>query len=156
MKLTTKSFSARTLRRALNLWPPFLCAGIRVLEWSDDWRNARVRMKLAWYNRNFVGTQFGGNLFAMTDPFWMIMTMQALGRGYIVWDKAGEVEFAAPGREAVFADFRLDDSVLDEIRAATARGEKYLRWFDTEVKTATGEVIARVRKQIYVRRKRDQ
>ena len=79
MNLTTQSFSARTLRRGLNIWPPFLFGGMRVLEWSDDWRHVRVRMKLAWYNRNFVGTQFGGNLFSMTDPFWMIMTMQALG-----------------------------------------------------------------------------
>ena len=155
MNLTTKSFSARTLRRALNFWPPFLFNGMRVLEWSDDWRHARVRLKLAWYNRNFVGTQFGGNLFSMTDPFWMIMTMQALGREYIVWDKAGEIEFVAPGRETVYAEFRLDEAVLDEIRAATASGDKYLRWFETEVKTAAGEVIARLRKQIYVRRKRD-
>lgn len=155
MNLTTTSFSARTLRRALNIWPPFLFGGMRVLEWSEDWRHARVRMKLSWYNRNFVGTQFGGNLFSMTDPFWMIMTMQALGRDYIVWDKAGAIEFVAPGRETVYAEFQLDDAVLDEIRAATANGDKYLRWFDTDVKTAGGEVIARVRKQIYVRRKRD-
>ncbi len=155
MNLSIHSFSAKALRRALNIWPPFLFGGIHVLEWSEDWRRARVRMKLGWYNRNFVGTQFGGNLFAMTDPFWMIMTMQSLGRDYIVWDRAGEIEFVAPGREAVYAAFRLDDAVLDEIRAATANGEKCLRWFDTEVKTATGDVIARVRKQIYVRRKRD-
>jgi len=103
---------------------------------------------------HFYCTQFGGNLFAMTDPFWMIMTMQALGRDYIVWDKAGAIDFVAPGRETVYAEFRLDETVLDEIRAATANGEKYLRWFDTEVKTAAGDVVARVRKQIYVRRKR--
>ena len=146
--------SARTLRRFLHIWPPLVGSGIRVESWSDDWRHVRVRMRLRWYNRNFVGTQFGGALFAMTDPFWMIMTMQALGRDYIVWDKAGAIEFIAPGREAVYAEFLLDEAVLDEIRAATASGEKYLRWFDTEVKTAAGEVVARVRKQIYVRRKR--
>lgn len=146
--------SARTLRRFLRIWPPFVGSGIRVESWSDDWRHARVRMKLGWYNRNFVGTQFGGALFAMTDPFWMIMTMQSLGTDYLVWDKAGEIDFVAPGREAVFAEFHLDDAALDEIRAATAGGEKYLRWFETEVKTMRGEVVARVRKQVYVRRKR--
>ncbi len=153
MNLT--SISARTLRRVLNIWPPFLFTGIRVEAWSDDWRQARVRLRKHWYSSNFVGTQFGGSLFAMTDPFWMIMTVEALGHDYIVWDKAGAIDFVAPGREAVFAEFHLEDSVLDEIRAATAGGEKYLRWFETEVKTASGELIARVRKQIYVRRKRD-
>ena len=146
---------AATLRRFFNLWPPFLFAGIRVQEIAPDWRYARVRLKLGRFNRNYVGTHFGGNLFSMTDPFWMILVMRCLGRDYIVWDKAGTIDFVAPGREDVYAEFRVDDAVLDELRAATAGGEKYLRWFDVDVKTAAGEVIARVRKQLYVRRKKD-
>src|SRR3546814_2300690 len=74
-----RKVSAPTLRRVLNVWPPFLFAGIRVRTISDDYRHARVELRQRWYNRNFVGTHFGGSLFAMTDPFWMIMTMQALG-----------------------------------------------------------------------------
>jgi acyl-coenzyme A thioesterase PaaI-like protein len=143
-----------TLRRIFNLWPPFLFYGIRVEALADDWRYARVRLKLRWYNRNYVRTQFGGNLFSMTDPFWMIMVMEALQHEYIVWDKAGAIEFVAQGKEDVLAEFRLDDTVLDELRAATANGEKTLRWFETEVKTSAGEVVARVRKQLYLRRKR--
>ena len=143
------------LRRFFNLWPPFLFAGIRVKEIAPDWRYARVRLKLAWYNRNYVRTHFGGNLFSMTDPFWMILVMHCLGRDYIVWDKAGTIDFVAPGREDVYAEFRVDDAVLDELRAATASGEKYLRWFDVDVKTADGTVVARVRKQLYVRRKKE-
>jgi len=146
---------ASTLRRFLRIWPPFVFCGIRVEALSDDWRYARVRLKLTWYNRNYVRTHFGGALFMMADPFWMIMVMEALGRDYIVWDKAGAIDFIAPGREDVFAEFLLDDSVLDELRAATAGGEKYLRWFEVDIKTARGEVIARVRKQLYVRRKVD-
>jgi acyl-coenzyme A thioesterase PaaI-like protein len=142
-----------TLRRFFSIWPPFLFSGIRVEALSDDWRYARVRLKLAWYNRNYVKTHFGGALFTMADPFWMIMVMESLGRDYIVWDKAGAIDFVAPGREDVFAEFLLDDAILDELRAATAGGEKYLRWFEVDVKTARGEVIARVRKQLYVRRK---
>jgi len=67
-----------TLRRIMNLWPPFLFSGIRVEAIADDWRYARVRLKLRWYNRNYVKTQFGGALFAMVDPFWMILTLEAL------------------------------------------------------------------------------
>jgi acyl-coenzyme A thioesterase PaaI-like protein len=143
----------RNLRWLMNLWVPFLFGGIRVESISDDWRYARVRLKLRWYNRNYVRTQFGGNLFAMCDPFWMIMTLEALGRDYIVWDKAGAIDFIAPGRGDVVAEFRLEEAVLDELRAATANGDKALRWFETEVKNTQGELIARVRKQIYVRRK---
>jgi acyl-coenzyme A thioesterase PaaI-like protein len=143
------------LRRVLNYWPPFLFAGIRLERLDDDWRYAKVRLKLRWYNRNYVGTHFGGNLFSMTDPFWMILVMECLGRDYMVWDQAAEISFVAPGREDVYAQFRVEESVLDELRAATANGDKVLRWFETEIKTAGGEVVARVRKQLYVRLKRD-
>ena len=135
----------------MNLWPPFLFSGIRVEAIADDWRYARVRLKLRWYNRNYVKTQFGGALFAMVDPFWMILTLEALRHEYIVWDKAGEIEFIAPGRSDVIAEIRIDDAMLAEIRAATANGDKHLHWCDTEIKTESGELIARVRKQIYVR-----
>jgi acyl-coenzyme A thioesterase PaaI-like protein len=149
-----RKITASSLRRVLNLWPPFLFAGIRVRTLSADFRHARVVLRPHWYNRNFVGTHFGGSLFAMTDPFWMIMTMQALGGGYIVWDKAADIEFVKPGRGRVAAEFRLDDSVLEHIRDATAAGGKSLHWFETDVIDGDGDVVARVRKQVYVRRKR--
>jgi acyl-coenzyme A thioesterase PaaI-like protein len=145
--------SPRALRRVLNIYPPFLFAAIRVLEIADDWRYARVALRRRWYNRNYVGTHFGGSLFAMTDPFWMILTLRCLGPEYIVWDKAAEIEFVAPGRTDVFAEFHIDDAMLDEIRAATEAGGKYLRWCESEVRSGDGELIARVRKQLYVRRK---
>lgn len=89
----------------------------------------------------------------MTDPFWMILVMESLGRDYLVWDKAGSIEFVAPGREDVYADFILDDAVLDQLRTAAEGGDKVLHWFDVDVKTASGEVVAKVRKQLYIRLK---
>ncbi len=144
---------AATLRRLLNLWPPFLCNSIRVQNLSDDYTEAQVVLRLRPWNRNYVRTQFGGNLFAMTDPFWMLLVMHQLGGDYLVWDKAGAIDFVAPGRSDVHAHFRLQPRVVDELRAAAADGSKVLRWFETEVTTAEGEVIARVRKQLYVRLK---
>lgn len=145
---------ASTLRRILNFWPPFLFSGIHVVDVSADFRNARVELRMRPWNRNYVGTHFGGSLFAMTDPFWMIMVKERLGRDYMVWDKAAEIEFVKPGRGTVHAEFRLEEAVLDELRAATAGGEKTLRWFDADVIDQEGDVVARIRKQVYVRRKR--
>ncbi|HET7557956.1 MAG TPA: DUF4442 domain-containing protein [Rhodanobacteraceae bacterium] len=144
---------ARTLRRLMNLWPPFLCNGIRVLHIADDWSEARVMLRLRPWNRNYVGSQFGGNLFAMTDPFWMLLAMHRLGGDYYVWDKAAEIEFIAPAREHVYAQFRLDEEIVAALRAEAASGEKVLRWFDTVICTAGGDRVARVRKQLYVRLK---
>lgn len=144
---------ASNFRRLLNLWPPFLFNGIRLQSLSNDYSEASVVLRLRPWNRNYVRSQFGGNLFAMADPFWMLLVMHRLGNDYIVWDKAGTIDFVAPGREHVYAYFKLEPAVVDELRAAAANGQKVLRWFETEIKTASGHVIAVVRKQIYVRLK---
>ncbi len=142
-----------TLRHGLNLWPPFLFTGIHVAAIAPDWRHARVELRMRPWNRNYVGTHFGGSLFAMTDPFWMLLVMHCLGRDYFVWDKAGEIEFVKPGRGTVSADFRIDAATLDQLRQTTASGAKHLHWFELDVVDADGEVVARVRKQLYVRLK---
>ena len=144
---------ARALRHGLNLWPPFLATGIHVTHLSRDWRQARVELRMRPWNRNAVGTHFGGSLFAMTDPFWMLLVMRSLGPEYIVWDRAGSIDFRRPGRGHVFAQFDLDDATLALLRAGTADGAKLLHWFDTLVVDAAGETVAHVRKQLYVRRK---
>ena len=145
---------ASSLRRYMNVWPPFLFAGIRVTRISDDFRHARVELRRRWFNRNYVGTHFGGSLFAMTDPFWMIQMLRRLGPGYLVWDQAGEIRFEKPGRGTVVAEFELTDAVVDEVRAAAEGGDKVLRWFEVPIRDAGGEVVARVRKQVYIRRRR--
>lgn len=146
---------AGPLRHILNLWPPFLFSGIHVSRLDAAYRHAQVELRMRPWNRNYVGTHFGGSLFAMTDPFWMLLVMKSLGREYIVWDKAAEIEFVKPGRGTVRAQFDLDETTLVELRQATADGDKHLRWFDTDVIDSSGSVVARVRKQLYVRRKRE-
>jgi acyl-coenzyme A thioesterase PaaI-like protein len=147
------NLSARRLRWLMNLWPPFLFAGIRVTRLTEDFRSARVELRMRPWNRNYVGVHFGGSLFAMTDPFWMILVKERLGRDYLVWDQAAEVEFLKPGRGIVHAEFRLGDDTIEGLRAAAVGGDKVLRWFEAGVVDAAGDVVARVRKQVYVRRK---
>jgi len=145
--------SPQLLRRFINLWPPLLFAGIRVKASDEDFRYFEVELKLRWWNRNSVGTQFGGSLFAMTDPFYMMMLSQNLGTDYIVWDKAAEIDFVAPGRGTVRAKFHVSPDKLEEIRAATAGGGKYLPQFDVEITDKAGTVIAKVKRVLYVRKK---
>lgn len=82
------------------------------------------------------------------------MVMRRLGPGYLVWDQAAEIRFEKPGRGTVVADFRLGDAVVEQLRAAAEGGNKVLHWFEMDVTDAAGDVVARVRKQVYVRRKR--
>lgn len=144
---------ASTFRRLLNLWPPFFFSGIRLLSLDNDYTEARVVLRLRPWNRNYVRTQFGGSLFAMADPFWMLLILHHLGSDHYVWDKAGTIDFVAPGREDVYAHFKLEQHMLDDLRTAAANGEKVLQWFDVPIRTAGGELVALVRKQLYVRLK---
>lgn len=153
-RLKALASSPTTLRHGMNAWPPFLFSGIRVQHLGADFRSVRVRLRPSPLTSNYVGTLFGGSLFAMTDPFWMLMVLRNLGPGYVVWDKAGEIEFVSPGRSSVTATFDLTEEVLDELRTAAEGGAKVLRWFTTDVVADDGTVVARVRKQLYVREKR--
>ena len=146
---------AKTLARLMNWWPPFLGAGIRVRTISDDWRHAQVEMSLKRRNRNYVGTHFGGSLFAMTDPFYMIMLAQVLGRRYWVWDRAASIEFLKPGRGTVRASFDVDDALIERLIAATAGGEKHLEDLVCDVVDEAGDAVARVHRTLYVRLKPD-
>jgi acyl-coenzyme A thioesterase PaaI-like protein len=146
--------SARSIRWRINLWPPFLGAGIRVRYLATDFREVLVEMPLRFYNRNYVGSHFGGSLYAMTDPFFMLMVVHNLEPEFLVWDKAASIDFLSPGRGTMRAAFRLTDHDLEQIRARTADGDKHLHLFRTEVTDSEGLVVARVEKIVYVRRKR--
>ncbi len=141
----------RLMLRSINIWPPLLGAGIRV-RWRSN-REVDVEMKLRPWNRNYVGTHYGGSLYSMTDPFYMLMLMENLGRDYTVWDKAANIRFRKPGKGKVKAEFRLSDAQLDDIRAKLTTQEKYEPTFLVEVKDEAGEVVAEVQKVLHVRKK---
>ena len=144
--------SRRLLLRLVNLYPPYLGSGVRVKS-SPDLRTFDVRMKLRWWNRNYVGTHFGGSLYSMCDPFFMMILMDSLGRGYIVWDKAATIRFRRPGKGTVRAVFQIPPERVEEIRAAADAGGKVEPVFMVEVVNEQGEVVAEIEKVLYVRRK---
>ena len=144
---------ARLLRWAMNIYPPYFGAGIKVRSISPDFREVQVSMGLKWYNRNYVRTQFGGSLYSMTDPFYMLMLMENLGRDYIVWDKAAHIEFVSPGKGTVHAEFKINHAMLDDIREHTANGEKYLPKYKATIRDDNGTLVAHVEKTLYIRRK---
>src|SRR5690606_8717606 len=112
-------------RRGINLWPPFAGAGIRVTRVSADFREVYVALKLGVLNRNYFGTQFGGSMFAMTDPFFALMMLRNLGPDYVVWDRAGSIKYVRPGRGPVFAHFRLTAAAIARARRATSGGGRH-------------------------------
>ena len=137
----------------MNLWAPFLGAGIRIKRFDLDWRAVDVEMKLRWWNSNFVGTHYGGSLYSLADPFFMIMLIENLGKDYIVWDKAASIRFKKPGRGTVFASFRLSEEQISEIRQAADAQGKIERNFTVQVTDDSGNVIAEIEKLLHIRKK---
>jgi len=141
----------RAMLHAARVYPPFLGAGIRVTHADPGLRSLTVEMPLRPWTRNYVGTHFGGSLYMMCDPFFMIMVMENLGRGYVVWDRSAEITFLRPGRSRVRAEFRVTEEELEAIRAAVARDGRAAPRFEVTVTDAAGEAVARVRKELSVR-----
>ncbi len=143
----------RHMQTVMNWWPPFLGAGIRVTRLRPDWKEVDVEMNLRFWNSNFVGTHYGGSLYSMTDPFYMLMLIHNLGGEYIVWDKAASIRFRKPGKGKVRAQFRLVDEQIESIRRDLQAQPKTEPTFVVEVKDESGAVIAEVQKVLHIRRK---
>lgn len=131
-----------------NIYPPYLGAGISSELISEDFTSINVRLKKSIWTTNYVGTQFGGNLFSMSDPWLMLMLMHqlreaerhapglkdALGEEgsqampaaqvtqprnkYIVWDKESSIRFRRPGTGDVHGRFVLTPHTVHAIRSA--------------------------------------
>ncbi|ALS97161.1 DUF4442 domain-containing protein [Lacimicrobium alkaliphilum] len=144
----------RWFKLMINCYPPYLGTGIRVSKVTPDYRFLQVEMPLRWYNRNYVGTHFGGSLSSMADPFYMLMLINNLGPDYIVWDQAGSIEYRKPGRGRVKAVFEISQELLDEIRQQTVGGEKFIKPLTVDITDEAGDVVAHVSRTLYFRRKK--
>ena len=141
------------LKLGLNLYPPYIGAGVTVAHIAEDWSLMTVKLTLRWYNRNYVGTHFGGNLFTMTDPFYMLMLLHRLGPAYKVWDQKAEITFLKPGKGVVTAKMTVSEDEITAIREATVNGAKHFAEFDINIVDEEGDVVATVHKTLYVREK---
>ena len=150
-KHTMPTIFQRLRERFINLYPPFLGAGIRVHKIDD--LTVRVEMKLTFLNQNAVGTHFGGSLYSMCDPWFMLILMRLLGRDYVVWDKSASIRFLRPGHGTVRAEFHIPQARVDEILTAADAGEKVEPVFTVDVLNIEGQSVARVEKLLYVRKK---
>ena len=153
--LSRMKFGATGMRRLFNLWPVFRGMGVHVVELDPGFRHAVVELRMRLLNRNYVGSHFGGSLFAMADPWFMILMMHRLGDEYVVWDKAGSVRFLKPARGTVTARFELPEESVAEARQRTADGQKFEPVFKAALVDAEGVTVAEVEKTLHIRRKKN-
>lgn len=143
----------RVLKIILNFWPPYLGAGIKIKNISADFHYIKVIMKLRWYNKNLVGTHYGGSIYSMADGFFMLMLIKILGENYIVWDKAARIEFKKPGRGMLHAVFQFSEEEIAHIQQQAKAQKKYIFDRTVNILNQQGEVVASVVKTLYVQYK---
>lgn len=146
-----ESLRTRSFRWMMNWFPAYRGSGARVTYIADDWKEIRVKLPLNWRTRNYVGTIFGGSLYAAVDPMYMLMLMKLLGPDYIVWDKAATIRFKRPGKGKLTARFRIDDAEIERIKSLLAEEESVDRVYDVCLVDGEGSVCVEVEKTVYVR-----
>lgn len=138
------------VRLIMNIWPPFLFSGIHIVELSDDFKFCKVVLKNWRCTKNVNGAQYGGSLFAMTDPIYTMMLMLILGKKYYVWDKEAEIEFKKPGLTKVFLECRINDQMLSDIYEHTKNGDKYFPIITNDLYDEQGNIIATITRTMYI------
>jgi acyl-coenzyme A thioesterase PaaI-like protein len=149
-----ESFASKIDRIKFNFFPAYRGTGARVVYISDDYRKIRVKIPLSWRTRNYVGTIYGGSLYAGIDPIYMLMLIKILGREYVVWDKAAKIRFKRPGKETLFADFLLTDGEIDEIKRLLETEKSIDRIYNVELVDKNGKVHASIEKTLYIAKRK--
>lgn len=145
-----ESFKSWRFRQFMNWYPMYFGTGGKILFWSGDSQEVHLRLRRNIWTYNYVGTIFGGSMFAAADPFYMLMLLRILGNKYVVWDKTGSIRFRKPGRQTLYARFEITDEQLATVRQAVATNGQTeqtftLQWLDTN-----GVVHAQIERLCYI------
>ncbi len=140
-----ESFTTWKFRTLMNWYPMYFGTGGKILFWSSDSSELHVRLRLNLWTYNYVGTIFGGSMFAASDPFYMLMLDRALGPQYVVWDKSANIRFKKPGKTTLYAKYLLTDEDLAEIKSSVSeKGETnrnfVIQWMDKD-KIVHAEIV---------------
>ena len=150
----TESLQTRALRWRFNLFPAFRRTGGRITYISHDLKQVRVKLPLNWKTRNYVGTIYGGSMYAAIDPVYMAMLMKLLGANYVIWDKAAAIRYKRPGRSSLHAVFSIGDEELALIRTQLAREDKLDRTYQVKLVDENDRVTALIDKTVQISKRR--
>ncbi len=148
-----ENFKSRTFRWGFNFFPAYRGTGGRLIYVADDYHEIRIKLPLNWRTKNYVGTIYGGSIYASIDPIYMLMLIKILGPDYVVWDKAAKIRFRKPGKDTLYADFTLSQEEISEIKRLAEDAKSVDRIYNVELKGRDGVVHAQIEKTLYIAKK---
>lgn len=140
----------RLWRLWYNLHPAIRGTGSFMTHLSANWQEAHIVLPLWFRTRNYLGTLFGGSMFAAADPVLLVMLIKILGPDYVVWDKSASIRYVRPGTGTLYLRFLVTETDLTTIREAVAVQGKTDHRFFLEYRNAAGELISRVEKVLFL------
>jgi acyl-coenzyme A thioesterase PaaI-like protein len=145
-----ESFAKKFERFKFNFFPAYRRGGGRIAYISDDYHEIHIKLPLNWATKNYVGTIFGGSMFAAIDPIYMVMLIKILGNDYLIWDKSANIKFKRPGRETLFATFIITPVEISEIKTELETAKSIDKVFKIELKNKAGKIHCIIEKTIYI------
>ena len=144
-------FNKSTLFKTMfNISPMYRRSCGKITFVSDDLHVVKVKIPLTYKNKNYVGSMFGGSLFAATDPIYMIQLMQILGKEYVVWDKATEIRFKKPAYSHAFVTFEFNSEEIEQI-IEKVKHEKEVDWVkNLKITNGKETIFTELNKTIYI------
>jgi len=150
----TESHKSRLKRTIFNFFPAFWSTGAKVTYLAADYKEVHLKLPLSWRTRNYVGTIFGGSMFASTDVLYFLLVLKNIGDDYIVWDKASSVRFRKPGKGTLYAKAIISDEEIEMIKKELQNTDKIDRIFHLDLIDEAGDVCASIEKTIHIQNRK--
>lgn len=150
IKLLGKGFAFKLL---FNISPMYRRTGGRLIEVSDDLKFVKIKLPLTYKTRNYMGTLYGGHMYSCVDGIYMVQLINILSKNYVVWDKSASIRFRRPGNQTLFAEFKITDKLLAEIKNGIREHQEKDFHLSVHLSDKEGNVYAEIEKVIYIANK---
>ncbi|MDG1333085.1 MAG: DUF4442 domain-containing protein [Crocinitomicaceae bacterium] len=140
----------RAFKFFFNISPMYRRTGGRIVSASDNLDDIKIKLKLNYKTRNYVGTMYGGHMYSCLDGIYMVQLINLLGKDYVVWDKAATIKFKRPGTSTLFADFKITEKLIEQIKLDVEGQNEIDLTLDVDLLDGDGNVSAEVEKIIYI------
>lgn len=140
----------RLFKFLFNISPMYRRTGGRLITVSDDLKFVTIKIPLNYKTRNYVGSIYGGHMYSCVDGIYMVQLINILGNKYVVWDKSAKIRFRKPAKRTLFADFQIEDELIEQIRKTINQYQEKDFTLRVNLKDAEGIVYAEIEKVIYI------